>query len=87
MKSMAIKAKALAAVASLLAGSLALVLSYEVLDWFLIRYWEWQHDGREMVYTFWADFRTIPFAILVSLVAVFLTYRFIRRRSKLSRSS
>ena len=86
MNSMAVKDRALAAGASLLAAALTLILTYEILDWFLIKYWEWQHDSRRMAYTFWADFRAIPCAILASLVAAFLMYRFIRRRSQLSQS-
>jgi hypothetical protein len=87
MSPMAIKGKALAAGVALLAASLTLILSYKILDWFLIRYWEWQHDGRRMAFTLWADFRAIPLAILTSLVVVFLTFRVVRRQSKFSRST
>jgi hypothetical protein len=86
MNSMAIRTKVIAAGASLLAASLTSVLSYEVLDWLLIRYWEWRHDGREMVYTFWADIRATPLTILASLVAMIFMYRLVRRHTKLSRS-
>ena len=56
---MAIKAKAYAIGVGLLTGSLASVLAYEILDWVLISFWEWRHQGRRMMFTFWADFRAI----------------------------
>jgi hypothetical protein len=81
MSSMATRNKVLAAGASLLAASLAFVFSYEFLDWLLIRFWGSQHGGRRMVFSFWADFRALPSAVLISVVVLFLTYRFVRCRA------
>ena len=79
---MEIKAKAYAVGVGLLTSSLASVLVYEVFDWALIRYWEWRHQSRRMMFTFWADFRAIPLAFLAFACVLFATYRFVQRRSK-----
>jgi len=79
---MTIKDKARAAAIASLAGSLALVLSCEVFDLSLIRYWEWRHQGRRMMFTLWADLRAIPLALMVFLCVLFTTYRLVKRRSK-----
>jgi hypothetical protein len=79
---MAIKAKAYAVGVGLLTSSLASVLAYEVLDWALIRYWEWRHQGRRMMFTFWADFRSVLLAFLAFVWVLFATCRFVQRRSK-----
>ena len=77
---MAIKEKGLAAGVSLVAAALSFILFYTGLDWFLIKLSEWQHEGRRMAYTFWADFRAIPPAIVISLVVLFVGYRLFRCR-------
>ena len=79
---MATRGKAIAAGVSLLAASLSLILSYVVCDWLLIRYWEWRHEGRRMVFTFWADLPAIALAVLVCVIVLCLTFRLVQSRSK-----
>jgi hypothetical protein len=86
VRSLTVKEKVQAAGMSLLTSLCALVLSYQLFDWALIRYWEWQHDGRRMKFTFWADERAIPLAVLVCIFVLFLTNRLIRRRLENDRS-
>jgi hypothetical protein len=71
---MAIKGKALAAGVSLLVATLSLILSYVTCDRLLIRYWEWRHDGRRMVFTFWADYPAIALSVLICAVVFWLTF-------------
>lgn len=78
---MAIKGKALAAGVSLLVATLSLILSYVTCDRLLIRYWEWRHDGRRMVSTFWADYPAIALSVLTCAVVFWLTFRVLQRRT------
>jgi hypothetical protein len=80
-----IKEKVLAAGISLLTSLCALVVSYEFFDWVLIRYWEWQHDGRRMKITFWADFRALQLAVLFCIVVLIPANRLIRKRMEKDR--
>jgi hypothetical protein len=64
-----------------IAAMLAFVVFYQVFRWLFIRYWEWQHDGRRMKFTFWADERALPLALLVGVLAFYLTLRYCWRRS------
>jgi hypothetical protein len=69
-----------AAVVALVAALLALIVSYKTLLWALIKYWERQHDGRRMMFIFWAEERALPWALLVCAVVFFFTFMFIQRR-------
>jgi hypothetical protein len=70
-----------AIVLALLAVLSALVISYKVFLWMFIKYWEWQHEGRRMKFTFWADERALPLALIVCVVVFFLTTRYLRSRN------
>ena len=56
-----------------IAATSVFVVLYQVFRWLFIRYWEWQHDGRRMKFTFWADERALLLALLVGLLAFYLT--------------
>jgi H+/Cl- antiporter ClcA len=71
-----------AAVVALVAALLALIVSYKTFLWALIKYWEWQHDGRRMKVTFWADERALPLALLVCAIVFFVTFKYIQQRRK-----
>ena len=43
----------------------ALAVCHKVFLWAFIKYWEWQHDGRRMKFTFWADERALSLALLI----------------------
>ena len=44
------------------AALVAFVPSFMLFDWILIGYWEWQHEGRPMKFTLWADERALLIA-------------------------
>jgi H+/Cl- antiporter ClcA len=71
-----------AAVVALVAALLALIVSYKMFLWALIKYWEWQHHGRRMKFTFWADERALPLALLVCAIVFFVTFKYIQQRRK-----
>ena len=60
--------------AGIVAALLAFVPLFALFDWALITYWEWQHEGRRMKFTFWADERALlsvlPFCAIVFYVSV-----------------
>jgi hypothetical protein len=56
-----------------IAATSVFVVLYQVFRWLFIRYWEWQHDGRRMKFTFWADERALLLALLVGVLAFYLT--------------
>ncbi|MCU1287125.1 MAG: hypothetical protein JWO13_3475 [Acidobacteriales bacterium] len=65
---------------ALLTTFVVFATSYKLLLWDLISYWEWQHDGRRMKFTFWADERALPLALFVSGISLFLTLKYLRKR-------
>jgi hypothetical protein len=67
--------------ASAIVAISALIVAYQVFLWIFIRYWEWQHEGRRMKFTFWADERALPVAVLVGVLAMYATLRYYRRRN------
>ena len=58
------------------------VVSYKTFLWALIKYWEWQHDGRRMKFSFWADECALPLALLVCAIVFFVTFKYIQQRRK-----
>lgn len=46
----------------------AFIVCYTVFRWALINYWEWR-TGHKMVFTFWAEDRAIPLALLSAGIA------------------
>ena len=71
---------------SFLLASLAALLTYFPLHGAFLRafikYWEWQHDGRRMKFTMWADERAMPSVLLVvPVVFLFLFWLMERRES------
>jgi hypothetical protein len=65
-------------------GTVAALVSFVPLfllvDRMFIAYWEWQHEGRPMKFTLWADERALPIALLLSAAVFYLTARFVQRR-------
>ena len=54
------------------------VSSHKLFLWAFIKYWEWQHDGRPMKFTFWADERALPWSVLAFAVVFFVTFTHFR---------
>ena len=58
----------------------ALAVCHKVFLWAFIKYWEWQHDGRRMKFTFWADERALSLAIPICGGVFLFTLRYLHRR-------
>jgi hypothetical protein len=63
--------KATATVSAIVAALLTLLASYWTFRWAFIRLWEWQHEGRRIVFTFGPEMNAAALALLSS-IAVFL---------------
>ena len=61
------------------AALLAFAVFYNAFIRIFIKYWEWQHDGRPMKFTFWADERALPLSVLAFAVVFFVTFTHFRR--------
>jgi hypothetical protein len=64
----------------IVAALLAFVPSFMLFDRTLIAYWEWQHDGRPMKFTLWADERALLLALFFCAALFYLTVRYLQRR-------
>jgi hypothetical protein len=67
------------AIRASLSALCTLLVSYAAFRWVLMRYWEWQHQGRKMMFTFWADFNAVPLALLTSISAFVVIFVRLRR--------
>lgn len=45
-----------------------------------IAYWEWQHQGRPMKITLWADDRAFLLTLLVCAIVFYVAVRYLQRR-------
>ena len=73
--------KVRAVVVALFVALLAFAVFYNAFIRIFIKYWEWQHDGRPMKFTFWADERALPLSVLACAIVFFVTFRHFRRDS------
>jgi hypothetical protein len=61
------------------AALVAFVPSFKVFDWALIAYWEWQHEGRKMKITLWADDRALLLSLSLCAVVFYVMVRYLQR--------
>jgi hypothetical protein len=61
------------------AALVAFVPSFKFFEWALIAYWEWQHDGRQMKITLWADDRALLLSLSLCAVVFCATVRYLQR--------
>jgi len=70
-------------VKTLCAGIVVALAAFEPLfalfDWALVAYWEWQHEGRKMKFTLWADERALLFALSLCAVVFYISVRGFQR--------
>jgi len=66
--------------AGIVAALVAFVPSFEVFDRALIAYWEWQHEGRKMKITLWADDRALLLSPSLRAVVFYVTVRYLQRQ-------
>ena len=78
-KSCAMRTRVKTVCAGIVAALVAFAPSFEVLDWVLIRYWEWQHEGRKMKLTLWADDRALLLSFCLCAVVFYITVRYLQR--------
>ena len=69
-----------AVVIALAVAMLTFVVCYKVSLWAWIRYWESQHDGRRMIFLFWAEERALLPAFLVCVIVSIFTITHLQRR-------
>jgi hypothetical protein len=67
--------------AGIVAALVAFVPSFKVFDWALIAYWEWQHEGRKMKLTLWADDRALLLSLFLCAIVFYVTVRYLQRQS------
>ena len=67
--------------AGIIAASMAFVPLFAIFDWAFIEYWEWQHEGRKMKFTLWADERALPLALSLCAVVFYMTVRHLQRNA------
>ena len=65
--------------AGVVAALAAFVPLFALFDWALVAYWEWQHEGRKMKFTFWAEERAFLFALSLCAVVFYITVRRLQR--------
>ena len=65
--------------AGVLAAFAAFVPSFALFDWALITYWEWQHEGRKMKFTLWADDRAFILTLFLCAIVSYVTVRYSQR--------
>jgi len=65
--------------AGVVVALVAFVPSFKVFDWVLIAYWEWQHEGRKMKMTLWADDRALLPSFSLCAVVFYVTVRYLQR--------
>ena len=67
--------------AGIVAALAAFVPLFALFDWTLIAYWEWQHEGRKMKFTLWADERALLLALSLCAVVFYLSVRHLQRHA------
>jgi hypothetical protein len=65
--------------AGVVVALVAFVPSFKVFDWVLIAYWEWQHEGRKMKFTLWADDRALLLSLSLCAIVFYLMVRYFQR--------
>ncbi len=67
--------KLIATISATLVAAMALLVSFFVFRWKFIRYWEWQHAGRRMIFVFGPGFNAATLAVLLSLCVFVIAFR------------
>jgi hypothetical protein len=68
-----------------IAALAALLPAFKLFDWMFIAYWEWQHQGRPMKITLWADDRAFLFTLFLCAIVFYVAVRYLQRRLPLDR--
>ena len=67
--------KATATVSAIVAALLTLLASYWTFRWGFIRLWEWQHEGRRIVFAFGPEMNAAALAIWSSICVFLVQFR------------
>jgi hypothetical protein len=73
--------KTSATVFAIVAALLALLVSYWTFRWGFIRFWEWQHEGRRMVFVFGPEINAAALAVLSSIAVFLVVFRHLLRKT------
>jgi hypothetical protein len=65
---------------AVVAALVTFVPSFMLFDWILVAYWEWQHEGRPMKITLWADEPALLITLLLCAAVFYLAARYLQRR-------
>jgi predicted MFS family arabinose efflux permease len=52
-----------------------------LFEWAWITYWEWQHEGRKMKFTLWADDRALLSALALCALVFYVSARYVQRHA------
>jgi hypothetical protein len=69
----------------IVAALVAFVPLFMLFDWALITYWEWQHEGRKMKFTLWAEDRALLWALALCAFVFCVSARYIQRHAPVDR--
>lgn len=64
---------------SIVAASVAFLPAFKLFDWALIACWEWQHQGRRMKITLWADDRAFELTLFFCAIVFYVAARYLQR--------
>jgi len=74
--------KATAIFASMIAGLITLLVSFWAFRWGFIQLWEWQHEGRPIMFTLGPETKAAALALVAGLAAFLAAFRCLLRGSK-----
>jgi len=63
----------------IVAAAMAFLPAFKLFDWALISYWEWQHEGRRMKITLWADDQAFMLTLLFCATVFYVTVQYLQR--------
>jgi hypothetical protein len=67
--------------AGIIAALVAFVPLFMLFEWAWITYWEWQHEGRKMKFTLWADDRALLSALALCALVFCVSARYVQRHA------
>jgi hypothetical protein len=60
---------------AIVAAFSTLVVSFSIFRWGFIQYWQWQHQGRKMVFVIGPEINAAGLAVVLSIIVLLLSLR------------